>query len=188
MDTTYARYISSVHIIPYRERRLSSNTANTAALILAFLLSGGPSRPKAGTTLCGEKDFGRTFTEVYAHTSVACFSNDNGGESAEWERKSETVQSGIPDRPRGDYASIIGDPVGNLASMAPLFVRQEEKERSVQTSGRAGNAIETDNRSRFIRSENLSFAASVLRMRVGIIARNVIETTPDSPYPSFLPS
>lgn len=51
--------------------------------------------------------------------------------------------------------------------MAPLFVRQEEKERSVQTSGRAGNAIETDNRSRFIRSENLSPAASVLRMRVG---------------------
>jgi len=51
-------------------------------------------------------------------------------------------------------------------------VRQEEKER-IATSGRVGNAVETDNRSRFIRSENLSFVASVLRIHAEIIARNV---------------
>lgn len=83
----------------------------------------------------------------------------------------------IPDRPRGDYTGIIGDPVGNLASMAPLFVRQEEKER-IATPRRAGSAVETDKRSRFIRSENLSFVASVLRIRAGIIARNVIVIAP----------
>lgn len=49
-------------------------------------------------------------------------------------------QREIPDRPRGDYVGIIGDPVGNLASMAPLFVREKEKERIATREERAGSA------------------------------------------------
>lgn len=173
------RDISLVHIIPYRERRLSPDTANTVALILAFLHRvPRDARPKAGTHR-GEKDFGRTYTDGHIHVLLYTPQLMEEYRQREKKRKRDghTEAREIPDRPRGDYTGIIGDPVGNLASMALLFVRREEKER-IATLGRAGSAVETDNRSRFIRSENLSFVASVLRIRAGIIARNVIVIAP----------
>lgn len=66
------RDISLVHIISYRERRLSLDTANTVALILAFLCRVGPLRPKAGIRR-GEKDFGWTYTDTYVCTCVCVF-------------------------------------------------------------------------------------------------------------------
>lgn len=66
------RGISLVHIIPYRERRLSLDTTNTVALILAFLCRVGPLRPKAGIRR-GEKDFGRTYTDTRVCTCICVF-------------------------------------------------------------------------------------------------------------------
>ena len=183
------RDISLVHIIPYRERGLSSDTANTVALILTFLRRiPWDARPNAGTHR-GEKDFGRTYTGPCTYVCVYLdwwkrIDSKSEGEKArarerERERKRERERGPyrgreIPDRPRGDYTGIIVDPVGNLASMAPLFCASGREREDRNVPGRAGSAVETDNRSRFIRSENLSFLASVLRIRAGIITQNVM--------------